>query len=76
MGLALEKIAVSATFWYVRQQKGFQGNLGTQDLTSMSSWDILGPSVDPTGLQKWISKSFSFFQVYHKYTCNGQMDPV
>ena len=50
---SLLKSAVSAIFLYTKQQKTFQGTLGTQDLTPIWSKTSLGPSMDPTGPLKW-----------------------
>ena len=48
-----QKSAVSAIFLHTKQQKTFQGTLGTQDHTSIVSKTILGPSMDPTRPLKW-----------------------
>ena len=44
-----EKIAGSATFWYVKQQKAFQGTIGTRPYFHEflgHSWSINGPLMD------------------------------
>ena len=48
-----QKSAVSAIFLHTKQQKTFQGTLGTQDHTSIGSRTSLGPLMDPTGPLKW-----------------------
>ena len=47
------KSAVSVIFLHSKQQKAFQGTLGTLDLTSIGSKTSLGPSMDPTGPLNW-----------------------
>ena len=43
------KLAVWAMFLYSKQQKSYQGTLGTLELTPIGSRASLGPSMDPTG---------------------------
>ena len=66
------KSAVSAIFLHTKQQKTFQGTLGTQDLTSKGSKTSHGPSMDPTGPLNWSSKFSNILEplsgyVYHFY---------
>ena len=61
---SLLKSAVSAIFLHTKQQKTFQGTLGTQDHTSIGSRTSLGPLMDPTGPLKgtlWFSQKFQDF---------------
>ena len=46
------KSAVSSIFLHTKQQKTFQGTLGTQDLTSIGSRTSLGPLMNPKGSLK------------------------
>ena len=64
------KSAISAIFLHTKQQKTFQGTLGTQDLTSKGSKTSLGPSMDPTGPLNKSSKFWNILEplsgyVYH-----------
>ena len=47
------KLAVWAMFLYSKQQKSYQGTLGTLELTPIGSRASLGPSIDPTGPLSW-----------------------
>ena len=49
------KLAVLAMFLHSKQQKSYQGTLGTQDLTPNKSRTRLGPSMDPTRPLEWTS---------------------
>ena len=56
----------------LKQQKTFQGTLGTQDLTFKGSKTSQGPSMDPTGPLNWSSKFSNILgplsgYVYHFY---------
>ena len=51
--LIFEKIWASLYFCILSNKKTIQGNLGTQDHTSIVSRTILGPSMDPTRPLKW-----------------------
>ena len=50
------KLAIFAIFLHFRQQKTYQGTLGTQRWTLIGSRTSHGPSMDPTGPLKWTSK--------------------
>ena len=64
-----QKSAVSAIFLHTKQQKTFQGTLGTQDLTSIGSKTSHGPSMDPTVPLKWTSKFLASFRLpFLQYT--------
>ena len=58
------KLAIFATFLHFRQQKTYQGTLGTQRWTLIGSRTSHGPSMDPTGPLKWTSKLLSHFQAW------------
>ena len=58
------KSAVSAIFLHTKQQKTFQGTLGTHDHTSIVSKTILGPSKDPTRPLKW---TLGFLQKFRDF---------
>ena len=60
-----QKPAVSVIFLHSKQQKTFQGILGTQDLTSIGSKTSLGPSMDPTGSLNWTLWFLRKFQAVH-----------
>ena len=47
------KLAVFAKFLDSRQQKTFEGTLGTQVLTPIGSKTCLCPIMDPIGPLKW-----------------------
>ena len=47
------KLAVWAMFLHSKQQKSYQGTLGTLELTPIGSRASLGPSIDPTGPLSW-----------------------
>ena len=42
-------MAVWAMFLYFKQQRSYQGTLGTLELTPMGSRASRGPTIDPTG---------------------------
>ena len=53
---------IFAIYLHFRQQKTYQGTLGTQRWTLIRSRTSHGPSMDPTGPLKWTSKLWSHFQ--------------
>ena len=65
------KLAVWAMFLYSKQQKSYQGTLGTLELTPIGSRASLGPSMDPTGPLSWTLFS-SIFQLRFAV---GQLPP-
>ena len=58
------KLAIFAIYLHFRQQKTYQGTLGTQRWTLIRSRTSHGPSMDPTGPLKWTSKLSSHFQAW------------
>ena len=56
------KLAVWAMFLHSKQQKSYQGTLGTLEFTQNKSRTHLGPSLDPTRPLERISYSSSLFQ--------------
>ena len=56
------KLAIFAIVWTSRQQKTYQGTLGTLRWTLIRSRTRLGPSMDPTGTLKWTLWFSSLFQ--------------
>ena len=62
------KLAVWAMFLHSKQQKSYQGTLGTLELTPIGSGTSHGPSMDPTGSLAWTLWFSRIFQAVYTFS--------